>query len=198
MFGRYAISKAPISGQGSNAYFLSLTEDAALANAESDNFSYPTSITEHLTSEDTNAEHSVYYFGNVDSVFTSQDVSDIDVNYPVSVSDGVTCDETVGISAQFAGTVDEAVASLETFTGGIVVLFTITEDSGITDDAIFNKNTAVDITENLTSSNTQTITAQFAVSRSEAQAIAVHLETFGWIKIIDTQTPNWVPVDDEQ
>ena len=198
MFGRYAISKAPFAGQGSSAYFLSLTENASLADALVDHFVYTETPIEVMTSEDTNAEHAIFYFGNVDDMYTAQDVSDIDVDYPVSFSDGVSCEETIGITAQFAGTVDEALASLEDIQIGSAYFDSYNENFTITDDPTASQNVDRSITEGFSSADAPLITAQFVVSRAEASAIAVHLETFGWIKIQTHTTSNWTPVDDEQ
>ena len=198
MFGRYAISKAPFAGQGANAYAFAITEDAALTADQTVSSAFVVSFSAPVTMADTNAEHSVYYFGNVDSVFAAQDTVDADVNFPCSFSDGVVCADTVGISAQFVGTVDEAVESLYDAMIGSAYFDTVNENFDIVASYVVSQGTALTITENLTSANTQTIVAHFNVSRSEAQSVMEHLETFGWIKIIDTQTPNWVPVDDEQ
>ena len=198
MFGRYTFSKAPFAGQGSNAFTLSLTEDASLGDAPIDSFGYTEAPVEVITSEDTNAQQNVYYFGNVDDLFTSQDTLDIDVNYPASFSDGVTCDSTIGITAQFAGTVTEALTSLEDIQIGSAYFDTFIENFTTADDPTITQAVDRSISEGLSVASTQTITAHFVVSRSDAMEIAVHLETFGWIKIQTHTTSNWTPVDDAQ
>ena len=198
MFGRYTFSKAPFAGQGSNAYALSLTENASLGDAATAYAMFTDNPIEVMTSEDTNAEHSVYYFGNVDDIFTSQDTLDIDVNYPASFSDGVTCDSTIGITAQFAGPIDEAIASLTTIEIGSAYFDTYTENFTITDDPTITQAVDRSISEGLSVASSEGIIAHFVVSRSDAMEIAVHLETFGWIKIQTHTDSNWVPVQDAQ
>ena len=198
MFGRYTFSKAPFAGQGSNAFALSLTEDASLGDAATAYAMFTDNPIEVMTSEDTNAEHSVYYFGNVDDVYTAQDTTDIDVNYPASFSDGVTCDSTIGITAQFAGTIDEALTSLTDIQIGSAYFDTYTENFTITDDPTITQAVDRSISEGLSVASSEGIIAHFVVSRSDAMGIAVHLETFGWIKIQTHTTSNWTPVDDAQ
>lgn len=198
MFGRYTFSKAPFAGQGSNAYALSLTEDASLGDVATAYAMFTDNPIEAMTSEDTNAEHSVYYFGNVDDMYTAQDTTDIDVNYPASFSDGVTCDSTIGITAQFAGTITEALASLTTIEIGSAYFDTYNENFTITDDPTITQAVDRSISEGLSVASSEGIIAHFVVSRSDAMEIAVHLETFGWIKIQTHTDSNWVPVQDAQ
>jgi len=198
MFGRYTFSKAPFAGQGSNAFALSLTEDASLGDAATAYAMFTDNPIEVMTSEDTNAQQNVYYFGNVDDVYTAQDTTDIDVNYPASFSDGVTCDETITISLIFVGSVDEAMTSLETIEIGSAYFDTVIEDLASLDSPTINTSTATSISEGLSVASSQGIVAHFAVSRSDAVALATHLETFGWIKIQTHTTSNWTPVDDAQ
>lgn len=198
MFGRYAISKAPFAGQGSSAYFLSLTENASLADAPVDHFVYTETPIEVMTSEDTNAEHAIFYFGNVDDLFTSQDTLDIDVNYPASFSDGVTCDSTIGITAQFKGSVTEALTSLEDIQIGSAYFDTFIENFTVTANPTITQAVDRSISEGLSVASSENIIAHFVVSRADAMDIAVHLETFGWIKIQTHTDSNWTPVDDAQ
>lgn len=198
MFGRYTFSKAPFAGQGSNAFFLSQTEDFTPTDTATVGGAFISSITEVLTSEDTNAEHAVYYFGNVDDMYTAQDVSDIDVNYPVSFSDGVSCEEVIAITAQFAGSVDEAMESLEELSGGIVVYFGIVEDVAVADPFTENSAFIVSRAESFSSADSPVLNAQFNVSRSEEITMAEYLTTHGWIRIDTSQVTLWTPIVDQQ
>jgi hypothetical protein len=54
------------------------------------------------------------------------------------------------------------------------------------------------IVENVTMNNSQTVQAAFASSISENVTMADNTVTSSWIKIIDTQSPDWTIINNAQ
>lgn len=198
MFGRYAISSASFAGQSGNAFILSLTEDISLADSQAIIAGFVASQAEGTTLNNADSEQAIYYFGNVDAIFTIADTRSVTAQFAASRTENLTVGDTVTIAAQFQGSVTEAIESLDSALFGIAYFDSVTESLVCTDTRTIAAGFVSFPTENVGSLDQLSILAQFAVARDEAFAVAVHLETFGWIKIPDGQVPNWLAISDGQ
>lgn len=198
MFGRYAISSASFAGQSGNAFILSLTEDISLADSQAIIAGFVASQAEGTTLNNADSEQAIYYFGNVDAIFTIADTRSVTAQFAASRTENLTVGDTVTIAAQFQGSVTEAIESLDSALFGIAYFDSVTESLVCTDTRTIAAGFVSFPTENVGSLDQLSILAQFVVSRNEVFSLSTHLEVHGWIKIPDTQVPNWQTINDGQ
>ena len=77
-----------------------------------------------------------------------------------------------------------------------MVLFTITESYSPAASYVATAALLETLTENLSSGDTESISAQFAQAIAEGFLAAELYDVFGWFAINDGQTPNWGSVND--
>lgn len=198
MFGRYAFSAASIAGQAPVIYVLELTENIELLASPSIAGGFAVAIDENATLNNTDAETDVFYFGNVDAVFSVDATINANAGFVIAQTDNIGLEDTLSITAQFAGSISEAFTALDILSSGSTFFFGIDEILIPTDARSISADFSLTPIENVNISDARGVIAHFSINRNEAFALTEHLEQHGWIKIPDTQNANWQAINDAQ
>ena len=69
MFGQSAFAQAPFASKAGAIFSAAVTENFSSLDSPTVAVGFPFSITEAITSNNTDSEQDVFYFGNVDAFF---------------------------------------------------------------------------------------------------------------------------------
>jgi len=181
-----------------NYYPVTATENATMADAETNTAKFISSVLEAFTPADTDTLGQAKY--NVITTETS------------SLLDRITT------SAKFGSAVVEALTALSAQVGNAKFVVTRTDNSTMTDAETNVKNLYSAVLENSGLANSQTniakysraVVENFAPASTQSNTVKYNsavIETVvtfdtsigrGWFKIVDSQNPNWTVINDSQ
>ena len=197
MFGLATFAGSAFATIGPQFYPFSIAEDSGIADSSTQQFAVLLSQTEAFSMTDNNSGAGLF-IESLNENLTSDTVLLIGSSVNVSLTENLTSGDTDLVSAQFASS--------------------LTENSTINDVIAIAGSFATAVTENFTSNDIRTISAGFVQAVAENTTIAdinTTQSTFldaiveniymldssiarGWIKINDTQNPNWTSINNFQ
>ena len=170
MYGISAFAQSPFAALGGNYYPLSITEAVTSNNTDSEVDVFYEGIVEGISQADSSTQTSAFYYTNTEAI---------------------TSGDAESITAQFAAIVTEALTSADAETIGSAYFFVQVEDFAPADAYTTSFGYPLSITEGISVAEIESFAAQFAQSITEALSILDANITGGWNTIDDTQNAQW-------
>jgi hypothetical protein len=178
MFGYAAFAQSPYASLGSTRYAVALTEAFTSGDSQSLTAAFVSAITEALTSADVNVGIKIHNS---------------------AITEAITLAELESVVAAFVSAISEPLSVNNTQDGIIVIVVGLIENLGILDSPTAVA-TFVDIfvTETLSLNDNNVGIGNFASSVAEPIIVDSLPIGWGWIRIDDSETTEWVLIDNRQ
>ena len=198
MFGYAAFAQPAFAALGSSIYVVSISEGATLADLSLGQATFNTVLIEAFTGTDSSSVITSF-IGQALEPITSTDSSTVVktqfavINEPQSIADAA-----LGI-ANFVGFISESILS-EADSEAVVATFItyITEAFVAADTPSTTINMLVTVSENVTLQDINDVVATFRYSAVENINLTDAPLGFAWVKIDNTESTQWVLIDNRQ
>jgi len=190
VFANAAFAQTGFAGLGFGYFPATVTESLTSGDSYIDTAQFSVVQTETFTSFSNDSEQSLFYEGIVEAV-TQADSSTQTSAFYYTYAEPFTAADTESIAAQFVSSVTEALTSADAEVIGSAYFFTQTEALSSGDSYVATASFPLNITEGTTVAELEAIAAQFAQTVVEGLISAESYTTGGWLRINDSQTPQW-------
>jgi hypothetical protein len=137
-------------------------------------------------------------YPTTNELFISTDTPTSNAVFLGNLAETSTATDTIIVSAAFAGSTSESFTNTDAYSGLATFRTSVTETYLIQDTPTATANFVSSVAEIGTYTDTLSATVTYNVFINDALVLADTIYVTGWIKINDSQNPNWVVVNNTQ